>query len=152
MNNSQSFVYTTYILTTPEKLWDALTSSNSTSEYFFGREVQSNWKEGSNVQFLTQSGELDVEGKVLQFEINELLSYTWHHVDDIEREEPLVVTFKLRKMNEVVKLTLIHKNLNDDDFSNEENTFGGLNNGWPAILSNLKTFLETGRTLSPMDI
>ncbi|KGP73433.1 SRPBCC family protein [Pontibacillus yanchengensis] len=152
MNNQQSFVYTTYILTTPEKLWEALTSGEHTSKYFFGREIQSNWKEGSNVQFITKEGELDVEGKVLQVENNELLSYTWHHVDDKQREVPLVVTFKLRQMNEVVKLTLVHENLDYDDFSNEENTFGGLNNGWPAILSNLKTLLETGKTLSPMDI
>ncbi|WP_218828145.1 hypothetical protein [Paenibacillus sp. SSG-1] len=51
-----------------------------------------------------------------------------------------------------MKLILRHENLLDSDFVDEERTFEGYNNGWPAILSNLKTFLETGETMPPISL
>ncbi|WP_207529707.1 SRPBCC family protein [Pontibacillus sp. ALD_SL1] len=149
---SDSFIYTTYILSTKEKVWEALTEAKHTKQYFFGCEVQSDWQEGSSISYFRGDGELDVEGEILTAVPYEKLSFTWKHVDDQVREKPLVVTFKIKEVGEAVKLTLLHENLLSTDLSEEEDTFYGLNNGWPAIVSNLKTYLETGRTLSPMDL
>jgi uncharacterized protein YndB with AHSA1/START domain len=147
-----SFVYVTYIATTPEKLWEALTSSDFTEKYFFGSKIQSDWQEGSSVTYL-RNGQVSDHGKILKCEPHRLLSFTWNYVDDkIDREQPSRVTFELKPMDSTVKLTLKHENLLPADFVDEDDTFEGLNNGWPAILSNLKSLLETGNTLPPISI
>ncbi|MCZ8514562.1 SRPBCC family protein [Paenibacillus filicis] len=148
MNQRPSFVYVTYIATTPEKLWEAITQGDFTKQYFFGRSVRSDWREGSAVTYLHPDGELDVFGKVVRCEPHRLLVCTWEVPgDDTPRERPTRVTFKLQPLDSAVKLTLMHEELLDSDYSDETDTFRGLNNGWPAILSNLKSLLETGRTL-----
>jgi hypothetical protein len=63
------------------------------------------------------------------------------------RNEPTVVTFLIKELEETVKLTLIHSQLVESDIVEDSDTFWGLNNGWPAILSNLKSYLESGNTL-----
>lgn len=63
------------------------------------------------------------------------------------REQPSRVTFELKLMDSIVKLTLKHENLLPADLVDENDTFEGLNNGWPVILSNLKSLLETGNVL-----
>ena len=145
------FIYTTYIITSPEKLWTALTNGEFTNQYFFGRVVQSDWQEGSKVEYVTSEGDLDVSGEVLIAEPFKKLSVSWIHVND-HRKVPAIVTFRLKKMNEAVKLTLVHENLQENDLVEEENSFAGLNNGWPAILSNLKSLLETGKVMSVMNM
>ncbi|MDQ0482281.1 SRPBCC family protein [Guptibacillus hwajinpoensis] len=144
------YEYSIYIATTPESLWNALTSGESTRNYFFGMKVESDWEEGSKVAFIRKNGEVDVEGEVVIAKPYEKLTFTWDH-PDVEREEPSVVTYKMKKLAEVVKLTVVHDNVVADDYCDEEDTFRGLNNGWPAILSNLKSYLETGNVLSPMN-
>lgn len=67
-------------------------------------------------------------------------------------KEPSRVTFKLISLNETVKLVLRHENLQPGDLVDKEDTFEGLNNGWPAILSNLKSLLETGETMPAISI
>lgn len=143
-----SFVYVTYIASTPDKVWNALTSEEFTEKYFFGRRIQSDWNEGSDVTFLRERDELDVYGKVLISEPYKRLSYTWFHADEKpQREEPSIVTFELQQLEDTVKLTLKHENVAEEDIVDKENTFEGLNNGWPAIISNMKSLLETGKTL-----
>jgi uncharacterized protein YndB with AHSA1/START domain len=149
--NHSTFVYVTYIATTPERLWEALTSGEFTKKYFFERQVQSDWQEGSPVTYLRKDGQLDVRGKVLQCVPQRLLSFTWEVPGDkTPRQRPTRVTFELQPMDSTVKLTLKHEELLAEDWSDDNNTFRGLNNGWPAILSNLKSLLETGRTLPPI--
>jgi uncharacterized protein YndB with AHSA1/START domain len=149
--NHSTFVYVTYIATTPEKLWDALTRGDITERYFFGRKVHSDWKEGSPVTYWRNDGQLDVQGKVLQYEPYRYLSFTWEVPgDQTSRERPTRVTFELQPMDSTVKLTLKHEDLREEDWCDDSDTFVGLNNGWPAILSNLKSLLETGRTLPPI--
>jgi uncharacterized protein YndB with AHSA1/START domain len=142
-----SFVYVTYIATTPEKLWEALTSGEFTQKYFFGRRVESDWQEGSPVTYYRPDGQLDVSGQVLRSVPPYLLSFTWQHHGDTQRERPTRVTFELKPMDSCVKLTLKHEDLLPQDFCEDDDTFVGLNNGWPAILSNLKSLLETGHTM-----
>jgi uncharacterized protein YndB with AHSA1/START domain len=149
MKNS-TFVYVTYIATTPEKLWEALTSSDFTEKYFFGSKVQSDWQEGSSVTY-SRNGQITDYGKILKCEPMKLLSFTWNYVGDkTPREQPTRVTFELQPMDSTVKLTLKHEGLLETDFVDDNNTFEGFNNGWPAVLSNLKSLLETGRTLPPI--
>nr|WP_263323577.1 SRPBCC family protein [Neobacillus sp. Marseille-Q6967] len=149
--STNSFVYDIYIATTPEQLWNALTSSEYTEKYFFGSKIQSDWQEGSTVTYSRNGQDTDF-GKILICKPHRLLSFSWNMVgDSTPREQPSRVTFRLQPMGDsTVKLTLKHDNLAVTDLVYEENTFQGLNNGWPAILSNLKSLLETGRTLPPI--
>ncbi|GGB63132.1 SRPBCC family protein [Fictibacillus barbaricus] len=144
------FVYVSYIESTPERVWDALTNGDVTEQYFFGSRVESDWKEGSRITY-SRSGEVTDWGEILKCEPQKELSFTWTNKWDYEeREEPTIATFTLKELNGTVKLTLRHENLMEKDYVEEEDTFVGYNNGWPAILSNLKTLLETGRTLPPV--
>lgn len=148
-----TFVYATYIATTPEKLWEALTSGEFTKKYWFGNEVQSDWKVGSNVSYLNNNGKVVDQGKVLKSEPYRLLSYTFNWLADktIREHEP-VVTFKLLEMGTTVKLTIKQEKILPTDLRDENEGFHGYNNGWPAILSNLKSLLETGQTLPEITI
>ncbi len=146
------FVYATYIATTPEKLWKALTRSEFTEKYFFGTKVESDWQEGSQVTY-SRNGETTDHGVILKCDPYRLLSFTWNNVSDESiRKEPSQVTFELKQMGSTVKLALRHENLQPGDIVEREDTFEGFNNGWPAILSNLKSLLETGKTLPPLSI
>ncbi|MCH5584430.1 SRPBCC family protein [Shimazuella sp. AN120528] len=144
------FVYVTYIATTEEKLWEALTSSEITEKYFFGTKVESDWQEGSTIHY-SRNGQVTDHGKIRKYEPHHILSFTWNNTGDTtDREKPTQVTFKLKQIDSIVKLTLKHEHLLPTDFVEEEDTFIGFNNGWPAILSNLKSLLETGKTLPPI--
>ena len=147
-----TFVYVTYIATTPAKLWEALTTSEYTEKYFFGTSIQSDWQEGSEVTY-SRNGQVSDYGKIVKCEPFQELSFTWTYVGDgVEGKQPSRVTFQLKPMNATVKLTLRHENLQPGDIVDKDDTFEGLNNGWPAILSNLKTLLETGNTLPAVSI
>jgi uncharacterized protein YndB with AHSA1/START domain len=146
--NTSTFHYVTYISSTPEKVWNALTNSEHTEQYFFGTAIQSDWQVGTRVEY--SRGEVTDFGEILSYEPYRQMTYTWENVyDKTNRQDPTVVTFQLQKLSDdVVKLTLIHENLLDADYVHETNTFRGFNNGWPFILSNLKSYLETGKTLN----
>ena len=136
------FVYTTYIETTPEKLWHALTDGDFTERYWFGHRVASNWKVGSPYRF-THPGKSSPEGKVLVSEPPKKLAYTWNGCsDETKREGPSRVTFDIEPRGNVVKLTVTHDNLDEGG-----KTLRGISEGWPMVLASLKSFLETGRPM-----
>ena len=138
------FVYVTYIQTSPERLWEALTDGAFTQRYWGGRRIQSNWNVGSPVRHVREDGGIDWQGEVLQSERPRLLSYTFGmQISERHRgERPSRVTFELQPMGSVVKLTLTH-----DDFEPASATFETTRHGWPAILSSLKSLLENGAAL-----
>jgi uncharacterized protein YndB with AHSA1/START domain len=143
-------VYITYIVTTPEKLWAALTSPEFTQQYFFGMRVQSAWTAGSLVQYFRPDGTLDVQGEVLECDPPRRLSITWHvewH-EGFRKLPPCVVTFQLDHLGEVVRLTMAESHPAPIDVRLLE----GGRRGWPVILCNLKTLLETGRALPKFDM
>lgn len=150
--SSSTYFYVTYIATTPEKLWTALTDGGITSKYFFGRRIQSDWQVGQPVNYYRPNGDLDVFGELLEVSPYTLLSYSWNVPGDAtSRNHPTRVTFELKTMDDsTVKLTLKHEELLPGDWAPEDKGFYGYNNGWPAILSNLKSLLETGKTLPPI--
>jgi len=137
-------VYVTYIATEPEKLWEALTHGEFTRRYWGGRRIQSDWKVGSPVRHVREDGGIDWNGEVLRCEPPRLLSYTFHmQISDAHRgDRPSRVTFELQPMGSVVKLILTH-----DDFESEKATYETTRHGWPAIMSSLKSLLETGSPL-----
>ena len=103
------FVYVTYIATTPQRLWQALTDGAFTRRYWFATTVESDWTVGSRVTFRS-NGELHDSGEVLEYEPYRRLSYTWrvefHEV--FRREQPSRVTFELEPEGGEVKLTVVH--------------------------------------------
>ncbi len=143
-NQDQEFVYVTYIKTTPEKLWDALTHPEFTRQYWFGISVTSNWKLGSSVTYI-QNGKAKVRGKVLAVDRPKLLSYTFQEAEgESSKEPPTKVTLELEPElgTETVRLTVTHT-----DFVPNSKHRPSISTGWPAVLSGLKSLLETGKTL-----
>lgn len=143
------FSYVTYIAVKPQQVWHALISRRFVPKYFFGRKVESTWEVGSPITFFTPEGEKDVYGEILALEPGKLLSYTFQHsLDATKRKNPSQVKIELTPLGGAVKLKLTHKDLLAQDLKPDSETFRGVNNGWPAILSALKTLLETGDSLT----
>ncbi len=136
------FIYVTYIETTPEKPWEALTDGDFTERYWFAHRAASDWNVGSSYQF-TLAGEKRLEGKVLISDPPRKLSYSWNGCsEEFRRERTSRVTFDLEPRGKIVKLTLTHDNLDEAGV-----TLRGISEGWPMVLASLKSLLETGRPL-----
>jgi uncharacterized protein YndB with AHSA1/START domain len=135
------FVYVTYIASTSEKVFKALTDTNATAKFWFGNAVTSDWKVGSPVTF-HREGKLILSGKVIEHDAPRRLSYTFtpHHEPHNGTETSRVV-MDLEQQRGQVKLTVTH-----DGFAPDSKVFASISNGWPLVLSNLKSYLETGTT------
>ena len=142
--NNPAMVHVTYIETTPEKLWAALTSGAFTTLYWFGRRIESDWTIGSPVRFYDSADDsLTDSGEVLVYDEPKTLAYTFKNefLEERAHEEPGRVTFTIESAGpKVVKLQVVHDRIEADQVE-------GWSNGWGPILANLKTYLETGRTL-----
>jgi uncharacterized protein YndB with AHSA1/START domain/DNA-binding transcriptional ArsR family regulator len=154
-----SFVYRTYVRTTPEQLWRAITDPEFTRRYW-GLELRSDWQPGSTITWAFRGATVvDPEQVVLEAVPYRRLSYTWHTMTDelgaalglsdevrarIAAEPRSTVTFELEEQGPVVKLTVVH-----DGFAPASTVAQMVSEGWPGILSDLKTMLETGETLPP---
>jgi uncharacterized protein YndB with AHSA1/START domain/DNA-binding transcriptional ArsR family regulator len=152
-----SFVYKTYVRTTPETLWRAITDPEFTRRYW-GLELRSDWQPGSTITWVFRGATVvDPEQVVLEADPFRRLSYTWHTMTDelgnwlglrddvrarIAAEPRSKVTFDLEEQGPVVKLTVVH-----DGFPSDSTVAQTISEGWPGILSDLKTMLETGETL-----
>ena len=149
------FVYAIFIRTTPEKLWEALTSGDFSEKYWFGSRFEVEQKAGGRVRIIPpkgMEGKGDHAGTVLECEPGRKLVYTWNTKDKPElaakRQGLSRVTYELIPMGPQVKLRLIHENLLPEDIEKDPTTFRGINNGWPAVLSSLKSLLETGQAIA----
>src|SRR5260221_13192501 len=138
------FVYTTYIETTPEKLWEALTNSEFSKRYWFGTEVRSDWNVGSPFALVTD-GKTSDTGEILEADRPRRLSYTFKHelFEEMRNEPATKVVFTIEPFGEIVKLTVTH-----EGFAEASKLLGAVSQGWPAILSGLKSLLETGHVLT----
>jgi uncharacterized protein YndB with AHSA1/START domain len=136
------FVYVTYIETTAEKLWHALTDADFTERYWFGHRLTSDWKVGSPYCFVNQ-GIPKVEGKVLTSDPPRRLAYTWNNrKEEAKGEGTSRVTFDLEPRGKVIKLTVTHDELGEDG-----KTLRDISGGWPMVIASLKSLLETGHPL-----
>src|SRR3954452_5680070 len=137
------YVYITYIETTPEKLWEALTSGDFSRRYWFGTELRSDWKVGSPLAPV-MNGHTNDTGEILEADRPRRLSYSFKHEidDEMRNERPTKVVFDLEPHGKFVKLTLTH-----EGFAEGSNLLDGVSRGWPAIMSSLKSLLESGTAL-----
>jgi uncharacterized protein YndB with AHSA1/START domain len=138
------FVYVTYIETTPEKLWEALTSSEFSKRYWFGTELRTDWKIGSPFALVMNGTTTDV-GEILEVDPPRRLSYSFKHVLDekMRNESATKVVFTIEPHGKLMKLTLTH-----EGFAEGSELLDGISKGWPAILSSLKSLLERGTELA----
>lgn len=134
------FVHVTYIETTPEKLWQALTDGDFTERYWFGHRIASDWKVGSAYRF-TKEGRPHSDGMILISDLPRQLAYTFDGCSPESRRECTSrVTFDIEPAGGSVKLTLTHDNLDEGGV-----TYCEISGGWPIVLSGLKSLLENGR-------
>ncbi len=138
------FVHVTYIRTTPDKLWEALTSSDFSRRYWFGTEFRSDFKVGSPFA-LVMGGKVTDTGEILEADRPRRLSYTFKHEldDEMRKEGATRVVFTLEPHGELVKVTLTH-----EGFGKDSKLHDGISRGWPAILASLKSLLESGDALA----
>lgn len=141
---SDRFVYVTYIRTTQEKLWDALTQPEFTRAYWFGMALESDWKEGSAWAMKFPDGRPGDGGKVLEAERPHRLVLSWRNEwnEEMKAEGYSRASFTLEPAGDSVKLTVTHEM--DRDRSKFIEAVSG---GWPKVLASLKSYLETGSAL-----
>ena len=138
-----AFVYVTYIASTPQKIWDSIIRPEFAVQYW-GHENVSDWKVGSRWEHREpKSGKVRVVGKVTEFDPPRRLVWTW--VDPALEADPSQhsrVTFEIEPVADMVRLTVTHDGLLPGSPMEK-----GVTNGWPRVLSSLKSFLETGKAL-----
>ncbi|MBH5398449.1 SRPBCC family protein [Bradyrhizobium sp. CNPSo 4010] len=136
-------VYTIYIASTPEKVWEALTSAEFSKQYFFGNTVEVEPRLGGAFTVRTPDGGLHISGEVLAYDPPRKLSVTFNvnWPELIEKLGPTLVTYEIEQVGDAVRLTMSEghdRPLSDDILE-------GGRTGWPVILSGLKSLLETGK-------
>jgi uncharacterized protein YndB with AHSA1/START domain len=136
-------VYTIYITSTPEKVWEALTSAKFSREYFSGFEVEMQPKLGGSFIVRAPDGSEHISGEVFEYDPPRKLTVTWNvnWPDLVAKLGTTLVTYEIEQAGEAVRLTMSERHdreLSDDILS-------GGRTGWPAILSGLKSLLETGK-------
>jgi len=135
-----AIVYTIYIATTPEKVWQALTSAEFSRKYFFGNAVEVDLKVGGAYIVRTPDGALHISGEVIECEPPKKLTVTfnvnWPAL--VEKLGPTLVTYEIEQAGDAVKLTMLQSH----DRAISDDILSGGRQGWPAILSSLKSVLE----------
>jgi uncharacterized protein YndB with AHSA1/START domain len=138
------FVYVSYIRTTPEKLWSALTDQQFIREYWFDMIIECAWQTGSPWKMTFPDGRLADTGKIIDIDPPRRMVIHWQHEwkPELKAEGPSRCTIELEPTGEAVKLTITH-----EIDRPEAQLIGAVSGGWPQIISNLKSLLETGRVL-----
>ena len=136
-----TFVYVTYIRTTPEKLWSALTDPAFQKQYWFGMHCESEWRTGAPWKLVSSAGEIFDAGEIVQADRPRRLVIRWQHQNkpELKAEGASICTMELEPTAGAVKLSITHTV--ERDASKLINAVSG---GWPKVLSNLKSLLETG--------
>ena len=142
MADRPSYVYVTYIESSPERVWEALTDPALTAQYW-GHSNVSDWQAGSPWEHrrVDGSGIADVAGTVLEAMPPRRLAMTFDAPGGAPPEGPSKVTFDIEPYHEIVRLTVTHENLGGSD------ALEAASAGWPAVCANLKSLLETGHVL-----
>jgi uncharacterized protein YndB with AHSA1/START domain len=140
-----SYIYVTYINTTPEKLWQALTDGETTRRYWVNHRNASDWKVGSawRHEDFDDPSLVDIAGTVLESAPPRHLVLSWARPQDIGNPEKTSrVVFDIEPYANGVRLTVTHTELEP-----ESDMLRGISKGWPLVLSSLKTLLETGEPM-----
>ncbi len=136
-----TFVYVTYIRTTPEKLWSALTDKAFMTQYWFGMHCESQWTAGSPWKMVRPDGSVCDAGEIIESEPPRRLVIRWQHQDrpELKAEGDSRCTMELEPAGTAVKLSITHTIDREPS-----KLIGAVSGGWPMIISNLKSLLETG--------
>jgi uncharacterized protein YndB with AHSA1/START domain len=140
----KTFIYVTFIRTTPERLWSALTTPDVMKQYWFGMHQETDWKAGSPWRLVHADGRVLDTGEVLEADPPRRLVLKWRNEfrPELKAEGYARCTMELEPVSEAVKLTITHA------IDHAESKFiEAVSGGWPRILSNLKSLLETGEVV-----
>jgi uncharacterized protein YndB with AHSA1/START domain len=144
MSNSR-FVYITYIRTTPQKLWEALTTPEFMKQYWYGVVAETDWKPGSSWKLILPDGRTADTGEILEAEPMKRLVIKWRNEfkPELKAEGYTRCTMEIEQDGDIAKLSIVH----EIDMADSK-TIEAVSGGWPRILSNLKSLLETGKVLA----
>jgi uncharacterized protein YndB with AHSA1/START domain len=137
-----TFVYVTYVRTTPEKLWSALTDdAEFMKQYWFGTHCESEWTPGSSWKMVSLDGQISDAGEIVEAEPPRRLVIRWQHQKkpELKAEGESRCTVELEPSGTAVKLSITHTIEREPSKLIE-----AVSGGWPKIISNLKSLLETG--------
>lgn len=142
--DESSFVSATYIRTTPERLWSALTDPEQMKKYWLGMHLETNWTPGAEWQMLFPDGRVADTGEILEFNPPRRIVLKWRNEfrPELKAEGFTRCTIELEPAGAAVKLTISHTIERADSKFIE-----AVSGGWPGILSNLKSMLETGQVV-----
>jgi uncharacterized protein YndB with AHSA1/START domain len=139
-----TFVYVTFIRTTPERLWAALTEPEFVKQYWFGMHQEAEWKAGGPWKLVFSDGRVADSGTVIEADPPRRLVLKWLNEfrPELKAEGPARCTMELEPVGGAVKLTITHTSDRP-----ESKVIQAVSGGWPQILSNLKSLLETGEVV-----
>jgi len=136
-----TFVYVTYIRTTPDKLWSALTDAEFIKQYWFGMRCESQFTAGSSWKLVAHDGQIFDSGEIVEAEPPRRLVIRWQHQikPELKAEGASQCTLELEPSGPAVKLSITHT------IECAPSKFiEAVTGGWPKVISNLKSLLETG--------
>jgi uncharacterized protein YndB with AHSA1/START domain len=136
-----TFTYVTYIRTTPEKLWSALSDAAFMKQYWFGMSCESRWTPGSSWKLVTGDGQILDAGEIVEAEPPRRLVIRWRHQNkpELKAEGDSLCRMELEQSGTAVKLSITHTIERDPS-----KLIAAVSGGWPKVISNLKSLLETG--------
>ncbi|MGA2558488.1 MAG: SRPBCC family protein [Terracidiphilus sp.] len=142
------FVYVTYIRSTPEKVWQALTEPEFTRRFWVGTVQECDWKVGSPWKMMAPDGRVADAGEVLEIDRPRRLVVSWqnHLFPEATAEGFSRMSYDLEAMGGTVKLTITHTMEKKDSALIKK-----VSGGWPYLLASLKSLLETGNALEGSD-
>ncbi|RUX97228.1 MULTISPECIES: SRPBCC domain-containing protein [unclassified Mesorhizobium] len=141
---SNKFVYVTYIRTTPEELWEALTEPEFHQQYFLGAQMQSEWRKGSAWKIVYPDGRVTDSGEILEIDPPRRIVIKWRNefMPEVKADGYTTCTFVIEQERDMMKLAVTH------EADGPHKLLEHIGNGWPLVLSSLKSLLETGKGLS----
>lgn len=144
LSTESSFAYVTFIRTTPEKLWSALTDVTQMKEYWFGMQINTEWKTGAPWKMVFPDGKVADTGEILELERPRRIRLKWRNEfrPELKAEGFAVCTIEIEPYGDAVRLSIMHTIERADS-----KFIQAVSGGWPKILSNLKSLLETGQVV-----
>jgi uncharacterized protein YndB with AHSA1/START domain len=141
-----TFVYVTYIRTTPEQLWTALTNADFIQQFWFGMRCESQWTAGAAWKLVHPDGQVYDAGQIVEAEPPRRLVIRWQHQvkPELKAEGDSTCTMEIEPSGTAVKLSITHSVERDPSLF-----IAAVAGGWPKVLSNLKSLLETGAAVMP---
>jgi uncharacterized protein YndB with AHSA1/START domain len=138
------FVYVIYIRTTPDQLWSALTSQEFAQEYWRGAYPEADWKVGGSWKLVLPDGVVCDAGEIVAFEPSKRLGIRWRNEfrPEFKAEGWSLCIMEIEPVDGAVKLTVTHSMEREGS-----KLIDAVSGGWPQILSNLKSLLETGSVI-----